>query len=381
MLQFKSIEDMERYWYGDINADMIKKADASVYTSTTGFWNKVYGAKVWSQVNYEKNALAAIPKEPWNQSGWRMETASGDSYPSGGVAEGTHSAYTDVPDTITPTWRNTSASPKTIAHSYGATEIGYILAQGGIDDNIPFEVLRETKGKSHARAQSAYIVQDVDTTAGNGYESVDRIGFTSAYSTTAYVSNEADPNIYGFDRSAANTFDAQVTAAGSEAGDLRDLTVSLIDGVWASVTKAGGIPDFILTGYNTIKVWSALLEAERRFSMDMATYVPRFNEAAGVTPGVEAGFSVATYFGVPIIPCQDYDSSIASARTNEVAPIFFGDSRYIRLAVLRPTLAREMNLGNDVITFGKHALEGEFSTIGELRCYNFAAQGKVQDIK
>jgi hypothetical protein len=173
---------------------------------------------------------------------------------------------------------------------------------------------------------------------------------------------------------------AVVSCAGTTDALLRDLTIGLIDGVWADVTKAGGRPKVILTGYNTLKVWSALLEAERRYDvMSKAMFVPRYNEASGVTPGVETGFSVATYFGVPIIPCQDYDSSIATVRTNEVAPILFLDTDFIRFAVLAPTTYTETNdADKGALGQGK---QGWNETWGELRGYNFAGQGKLRDIK
>ena len=375
---FKTIEEMEKFYYGDLNVDSIQKADASIISSTTGYWNKIYGAKIWSQINYEKNAAVAIPKEPWVKTGWRAMTAAGHTFPSGGLAEGTNSVYTGLPDTMTPTWATISASAKTVGHTMGQTQIAALL--DGVDDTIGIGDIRQTLANNHARAISAYLVQDVDTPASIGMESLDRIASSSA--ETAHTSAATDPDIYGIDRSAATTYDAQVSSSGSAAGNLRDLTLTLIDGVWSSISKAGGRPKVIFTGHNTERVWSSLLEANRSFSMmQIATFVPRFNGAAGVTPGVEAGFNVATYHGVPIIPCQDYDSSRASARTNEVAPIMFADTDYIRLAILRPTVYVESNLEGDMLTGDRLARELYVQTIGELRCYNFVAQGKVTDIK
>lgn len=374
---FKSIEDMEKFYYGDLNIDTIQKADASVISSTTGYWNKIYGAKVWSQINYEVNALAAIPKEPWVKTGWRTMTAAGHTFPSGALAEGSNSVYTSVPDTLTPTWGLLYSAAKQVGHTIGGTQIGMLLQ--GMDDTIPIEELRQTLASNHARALNAYIVQDVDTPNTNAPESLDRIASSSA--ETAFCSAATDPDIYSYTRTGA-AYDAQVSSSGSAASHLRDLTITLIDGVWSSVTKAGGRTKAIFTGYNTERVWSSLLESMRSFNMmQIATFVPRFNGAAGVTPGVEVGFNVATYHNVPIIPCQDYDSSRASVRTSEVAPIMFADTDFIRLAVLRPTEYVETDLGKDMVVRGALAWEGYVQTVSELRCYNFPSQGKVTDIK
>lgn len=374
---FKSIEEMESYFYGDLFKNQFTKNDANVITTTTGQGNRIYGPKAWSQVNYEQNAFAAIPKAPYTKSGWRVETASGLTYPSGGQAEGATTTLTANPETTLATIVMLEASPKKVMHTLGASD--FAVKQALYDDNLPFEHNIETKGKAHARAISAYLVQDTDTPASTGFESALRVADNATCSTTVYYSATTDPDIYGETR-ASSTINGNVSALGDQSTEIRDLTIGLLDGVWADITKYGGRPKVILTGYNTIKIWSALLEAERRYDvMGKAMFVPRFNEAAGVTPGVDAGFAVATYFGVPIIPCQDMDSDLASVRTNEVAPVLFLDTDYVRFDVLTPTLYAQTDDG-DKTAIGQ-GVEGWFETWGELKCYNFAAQGKVRDLK
>lgn len=374
---FKSIEEMESYFYGDIFRNKLVKSDANIISTTTGQANRIYGPKAWSEVNYEANAFAAIPKEPFVKSAWRLETASGVTYPSGGQAEGATTTLTAIPDTITPTRIMLEASPKKVLHAWGASD--FALKQSEYDDNLPVEATIETIGKAHVRAISAYLIQDVDTPASTGFESVDRVCSNATEASTTYLSAATDPDIYGETRS-TSSLDAYVSALGDVSTEIRDLTVGLVDDVWTNVTKNGGMPKVLLTGYNTIKIWSALLEAERRFDvMGKAMFVPRFSEAAGVTPGVEAGFSVATYFGVPIIPCQDLNSSLASARTNEVAPIEFLDTDFVRFGVLAPTVHTQTDPA-DKAAIGQ-GMKGWFETWGELRCYNFDAQGKLRDLK
>jgi len=367
---FKSIEEMESYFYGDMYKSTFTKADANIISTTTGQGNRIYGPKAWSQVNYEQNAFAAIPKEPFNKSAWRVETASGATFPSGGQAESAATTLTAIPDTITPTRIMLEASPKKVLHAWGASD--FAVKQSEYDDNLPVSATQETIGKAHARAISAYLAQDIDTPASTGFESLQRVASNSTEASTVYASASTDPDIYGETRS-TSTIDAVVSLAGKTTALLRDLTIGLIDGVWADVTKNGGRPKVILTGYNTLKIWSALLEAERRYDvMGKAMFVPRYNEASGVTPGVETGFSVATYFGVPIIPCQDLDSSHATALTGEVGPILFLDTDFIRFAVLAPTSYTETDDGDKAaIGQGK---KGWYETWGELRCYNFPAQ-------
>jgi len=372
------MEEMEEYYYGPITDAIIRK-DADVIRTTTGFWQQIYGRKVWSQINYEANAMAAIPKEPWGKTGWRLITAAAHSFPSGGVTESA-----SLPSTTKPTLAVLYAPPETIIHGFGVSEISDLLSSfDDAVDTIPF--LRESHGNEHARAVSAYLVEDVDTTYSVGFESLDRIACTTAYSTTDYCNSADDPDLFirgsNIDRSTAGTgYDAQVDAAGSATGSLRDLTISLIDGVLADVLGAGGMPDVILCSHKTVKVWSALLEAERRF-MDVGMVVPAYGGARGSLPGVEGGFNVALYNNVPIIPCVDYTASIASARTNEVGPVLMLDTDFIRFSVGKPTRYFQSGFDEDMIGLGTLRAEGYYESIGQLRAYSFHFQGKVQDIK
>uniref|UniRef100_A0A6M3JR81 Putative capsid protein n=1 Tax=viral metagenome TaxID=1070528 RepID=A0A6M3JR81_9ZZZZ len=376
--KFKTMKDMEDYWYGDINSDMIQKANAHLISSTVAYWNKMYGAKVWTKINYEANPVAVIPKEPWVKTGWRLETATGRTAPTGGIAEGAASAFTAIPETVTPTTALISASPKIVAHTFGNTELAALLQ--GQDDVIPLSHFREQLGKEHQRNIAAYLVQDVDTAADNGFESLDRVASSNAESS--HLSGTTDNTIYGLARSAGTTYDAQVSSTGTATSNLRDLSISLIDGVWNSVTEAGGMPKVIITKGNTKKVWSGLLEAERRYDvMSKAFFTPRYGGAAGTTPGVEAGFWVATYHGVPIIETQHYPSSLAAARANEVGPILMLDIDYIRFATLMPTQFVQSNLQEDKFGLDAFGMKMMYETVGELRAYSFAQHGKLRDIK
>ena len=377
--QFKTIREMESFYYGDLNADLIRKAEAHTVTGTTAAYNKIYGAKVWSQLNYEANAFAVIPKEPWGSTGWRMENTAGTTAPNGGIAEGAATTFTAVPETTQPTNAYLYAGPKQIVHSWGASDFYSKLAPTN-NDSIPEDYFRKQRGADHVRNIGKMLVQDVDTVAGNNFESIDRVISCRAESHTDYVGTASDPDIYGFDRSSAVTYDAYCSMGGTTDATLRDLTIPLIDQVWSNVTKQGGVPKVILTGNDTVRIWSALLESERRFNaMQIATFVPRSDGVEGTQPGVEGGFSVATYYNIPIIPTQHATASIASARTNEVPPIWFIDTDYVRLAVLAPTSYVESDEQSKFsIGFGK---KGFYETWAELRCYNFAAQGKIRDIK
>jgi len=73
-LPFRTVEEMEAYYYG-FGVGAIAKADAPVLTTTQGIYQAIFGKKVWSQLNQEANVFGILPKKPWDQSGWRVITA------------------------------------------------------------------------------------------------------------------------------------------------------------------------------------------------------------------------------------------------------------------------------------------------------------------
>ena len=144
MQRFKTIQQLEEYYYGRNAFGNVMKADDPYLTTTTGIYNPIYGQKVWSQLNQEKNVFACLPKKPWNSTGWRVITARSDDSTgasfttvSGGVAEGGA-----IPDTIKPTYAEVYTKPKTIAHGFSASEVDKFLS--GVDDALdPMASARE----------------------------------------------------------------------------------------------------------------------------------------------------------------------------------------------------------------------------------------------
>jgi len=365
---FDTVEQLQDYLYGE----QIKKADSPLISSTTGFRNVLYGKKVWSQLNYEANPLALLPKKPWRQSGWRIETASGVSYPSGAVPENGV-----IPDTTKPTWAEVSTDPKTVVHGFDSSEVADFLS--GVDDTVAIAELREQKAKAHRRAIAAALIEDVATLesggaagSANGYqlETIDRV-----ISTYAEVTNCADvtagySDVYSLDRDAVTTHDSYVN---HNSDSNRDLTLTLLDTTLQNVWDNGGKPKFIVTGMDSLMRWQQLLEAERRF-MGSAKVVPTFGGVRGPAPGVEGGFMIATYHGTPVLPAQDQV-------TDGISRFHFVDTDYMWFRVAKPTQYFETEPGVGFLYLNQLKIEGAFRTMGELICKNFKAHGKLRDLQ
>jgi len=369
----RTINDMERYYYGagssmgySYSGSELLKADAPLLSTTAGTYQAIYGRKVWSQLNQEFNAFSILPKKPWDRSGWRVVTAKPSKVVGGGIAEnGT------LPDTTKPTFQNVAAKPKTIAHSFDMSETAIFLndKDDGLGDIR--SVLKEEMGKHHAEHINDMLTEDVTTVAGNDIESLDRIttGNNSMVSGTHYDTNDED--IYSIDRS-ANTWSFGEDSADSGSAN-RTLSLDHLDEVFRLIWERGGNPKVMLTGYDTLMRIQQLLQAQQRF-MEEKRVVPTFNGVKGV-PGVEAGFIVATYNGVPIIPTKEMAG-------DGISRIYMLDTDYVYFSTAKPTQYFESGIETgDPFAINRLGQEGLYRTMGEVWTTFFGGQGSIRDLK
>ena len=383
----RTVKDLERYYYGAGNAmgysysgSELLKADAPMLSTTAGTYQAIYGRKVWSQLNQEFNAFSILPKKPWDRSGWRVVTAKPSTAVGGGIAEnGT------LPDTTKPTFQNVAAKPKTIAHTFDMSEVAIFLADK--DDGLGDirSVLKEEMGKHHAEHINQMLTGDCDTVAGNDIESLDRItgndggssgGLTSMETGSASADHcgASDLDIYSIDRSANSWSNAEVTC-GSDQDAANRLTLSLdhLDGMFQKIWVRGGNPKVILTGYDTLMRIQQLLQSQQRF-MEEKRVTPTYNGVKGV-PGIEAGFIVATYNGVPIIPSKD-------VQTDGISRMYFLDTDYMYFSTGIPTQYFESGIETgDPFAINRLGQEGLYRTMGEVWTTFFGAQASIRDLK
>tara|TARA_R100001198_G_scaffold91964_1_gene70749 strand:- start:105 stop:1289 length:1185 start_codon:yes stop_codon:yes gene_type:complete len=387
----RTVQDLERYYYGAGNAmgysysgSELLKADAPLLSTTAGTYQAIYGRKVWSQLNQEFNAFSILPKKPWDRSGWRVVTAKPSFAKGGGVAENA-----TLPDTTKPTFQQVAAKPKTVAHTFDMSEVAIFLADKDDGMGDIRSVLKEEVGKHHAEHINVMLTQDVDTPAGNDFESLDRVTASStmdstgtAYaatvsggastSHTAHISAASDVDIYSIDRSANTWADAEIDLASDASLTERTLSLDHLDNMFQKIWVRGGNPKVILTGYDTLMRIQQLLQSQQRF-MEEKRVTPTYNGVKGV-PGVEAGFIVATYNGVPIIPSKD----IAA---DGISRMYFLDTDYLWFSTGIPTQYFESGIETgDPFAINRLGQEGLYRTLGEVWTTFFRGQGSVRDL-
>jgi len=233
------------------------------------------------------------------------------------------------------------------------------------------------------------LTQDVDTPAGNDFESLDRVTASStmdstgtAYAATvsggastthtAHISAASDVDIYSIDRSANTWADAEIDLASDAGLTERTLSLDHLDNMFQKIWVRGGNPKVILTGYDTLMRIQQLLQSQQRF-MEEKRVTPTYNGVKGV-PGVEAGFIVATYNGVPIIPSKD----IAA---DGISRMYFLDTDYLWFSTGIPTQYFESGIETgDPFAINRLGQEGLYRTLGEVWTTFFRGQGSVRDL-
>ncbi len=378
----RTIEDMERLYYGagaGANAwaysgtDLLK-ADSPLMSSTTGTYQAIFGRKVWSQLNQEFNAFSILPKKPWEKSGWRVVTDKPSFDVGGGLPEnGT------LPETSKPSFAHVADKPRTVAHTFDLSETAMFLADK--DDGLgdARAVMKMEMAKHHAEAINKMLLKDIDfrDTTLNDFESIDRCLSSSFVETTSFgdVSAAGDHDQYNIDRNAgsvAQWYDANVDAGAS--GTERALSLNIMDGMFRSVWERGGQPKVILTGYDTLEKIQQLLQPQQRFT-EMKRVVPGVNGVKGV-PGMEAGFIVATYNGVPLIPSKDVHSE-----SGGLSRMYYLDTDYLYFCTAKPTLYHESGIETgDPFGINRLGQMGMFHTMGNLWQLFYGAHGKVRDL-
>ncbi len=377
--QIQTIQDLERLYYATPffgSAGFMQKSDAPMLSTTTGVYNAIYGAKVWVNLNMEANAFGMIKKVPWVKSGWRLITGRGSATVSGGVAENGA-----LPDTIKPTFIEKSTKPKTVAHAFNESEVMQFL--GTVDDSLGdvMATLREYFAKEHGEHINKMLLGDVsaqaasatgDMAAGDklNIESLDRV-ISSDSEEDAFGGDHAGWfDIYDCDRDSGTSYDAIVS---HNSGTDRNLSLTMLDSIFTNVWTAGGQPKVIMTGYDSLMAIQQLLQSQQRF-MGEKQVTPSVNGIKGIE-GINAGFKVATYNGVPIIPSKD-------TAQDTLSRIYAMDTDYLEMRIAKPTQYFESGIeSGDPFGINKLGQEGLYRTMGEIICTWFGVQAKVRDLQ
>lgn len=348
------------------------KKDAPVLSTTTGFFNAVFGQVVWNQVNQEVNMFALLPKIPWGHTGWKVITTAGATS-GGGVAENGA-----IPATTKPTLADLSAKPKTIATTFNVSAVEQALGEAGGDDMFdnPFNWMRDYSGIEHVKLLNRMLLTDVGTLASNNMESIDRV-----ISSNAEVSNvgidAGDSDIYSQDRDGGTGWtDAHVN---HNSGVDRDLTLTQIDNLFENTNpfRMAGDQYIMVTGYDTLERIQQERSPQIQYTNPHLIGVNiSMNGVSTVGPGVDGGFQVTSYKGVPVFPSNDVPK-------DTISRIYLINLNHMKIKVVMPTQFYSTGIFSNGNPFPNDKIndEGMFLTMAELIATKFNVHAKLRDLK
>ena len=402
MSAIATIEELESLYYPS-REGYRKKADVYAQSTTTGYYNAIYGAMAWANLNLEANLFSALPKYPWERSGVRVITSrptittTNSNTKLGGTAESGAIMETAIPGVV-----EFSILPKIAQLAFGASTVFEWLANNSKDDTYGgMEALRPYMAVQHAEYINQMLFADVEKEAADAtavyagtkdWESIDRA-----------ISNNAEENFRGgatysgfydlynkLDRDAVSTYDATVTSAGGALGTNGSITKAAILGAMRDARKAGNNEvSFMITGHEVYSELQELYEPQVRYPTGMGESIISV-DVNGVQSfdGRGVGIHVSTLYGKPLIISKDASNNADDSA--EVGRLFgidtsdkegFGAPRCgIRLA--RPTVYNEAGEGNPAWPFvnDKFAERGVYWTMGELSMSRFVGHFKIADI-
>lgn len=209
----------------------------------------------------------------------------------------------------------------------------------------------------------------------NGITSLDDIcmedDVTIATETNA---GKAKSKIYNLSTRTSGTYSAGCNVD-YNAGEGRDITLKLLDEQFEKIRQIGGEPKLIITGLDQYDNINQLLQAQQRF-VDVTDYIVGVGDDK-TYPGTRAGFQLATYRGVPILPDPDTPKSVNNSNALLGSNVYVFDTDYLELAVMYPTQYIE---NRDYFAANALVLRGMFVTMMELRALRPDVHCKIADL-
>ena len=383
-----SFEDyVNAYYRGglDISARYgIKKNDElrtdGTGTSDAAYFNTMYGASVFNQLNTKSEVFKLFRKEGWTQSGWRVMTARTASASNIGIAEGAAFGTGDVPDL-----ELVEADIKEIVSPYTVTTKAAILAEA--DDGVKglAAFLRAQAAEAHSYHIDAMLTTDYAAApAGVNFETLTRVASNFAQVSAVGDVAAADVDIYnlGTRGDGATWSDAYVDDNGTTN---RVLTLDLLDKAIQSAIENGASYDnlILLMGHQQLTELKQLITAgssNATWRMALEAQAPKGTNGVTSEPGMNLDGRMGYYDSIPIYASQH----MATAMSNQsggtgtaMGPVLLLDMEHLYMKIAAPTtfLAQE-DLANVQALKRNYA----FMTAGELICTKFASQGLIRDL-
>ena len=332
-------------------------------TSDTGYFNAMYGAAVFNQLNTKSEIFKLLPKEGWTQSGWRVLTARGTT--TAGRAEGATLGTTDVPDITEVT-----ATIKEVVTPWDVTTRAEFLAEA--DDGVKglAAFLRREQAEAHAYYIDQMLVASAETVTAANLESLDRVALSDA-AAAATLSARGDADIYDITRETSSWSDATVSHA---SGSDRALTLAMMDTLIQGALENGANYDDLiwLTGHDSLQDIKALINTSSNatWRFDLGPMGQGSMNGVSAERGMNLDSRVGYYDSIPIFVSQHIVKDGASH-------VYLLDMAHLKMKLAAPTTYVS---SEDLAVTQKLAKDFAYITAGEIICTKFITQGSIRDL-
>jgi hypothetical protein len=348
----------------------IKKADDPLTTADTTYFNTMYGAAVFNQLNTKSEIFKLLRKEGWTQSGWRVLTARGTTT-SGAPESGTfgdtgNDVEGDVPDLV-----EVAATVKEVVTPWDVSTRAEMLSEA--DDGVKglAAFLRREQAEAHSYYIDAMLMQDGDTLAGDNFESLDRVCTNDAAAQLSGWDAD-DDDIYNIDRDTGSWHHATVSYDNSAD---RALTLAMLDSLIQGAMENGvNYDDLIfLTGHDTLQDIKQLLQATSNstWRFDLGPMGQGSKNGVSAERGMNLDARVGYYDSIPIFVSQHVPQ-------DTISRVYLLDMAHLKMRMAAPTTYVS---NEDLGVLQKLAKEHAFITAGELIATKFNTQGQIRDLQ
>jgi hypothetical protein len=380
---FTSIADVVQF---------VKELGTVTTQLTPTYWNIVYGAQVWAQLNLEQNIFGILPKTTWPRSGWRAITALS--------TEATAVVTTEtgvIPGPSYPTVKVLRTKPKIVATSFEISEVMEELAARSADDIwAGLNQLRTWFGREFAKQINRLLGMEAVGSSPSEVPalnpdsqliSIDQIIASADEASGVYGSSvpnqvKTNINIYGLDRFGADAWSNAIVIHNN--GTATALTDEMIQNLNTQTMIKGANPAgrIWLTGPDTwAKINALYLQFVRYMPLTEAKIAPGPMGWQYVDQGHEAGFRVAQLYGYPMVLSTDVAKDTISRIYLLDTTDFEGlGAPRLGIAVLRPVEYFE-STSQHFPLLRQFVFRGVYRFIGDTVARFLPGQGKIRDLR
>ncbi|MEM4530909.1 MAG: hypothetical protein QXY39_03490 [Thermofilaceae archaeon] len=392
--------DIEKFYLGATQhpfyaLEEFEKAQGTVSTALgVPFWNVIYGAQAWRQINLEANVFGVLPKTDYPRSGWRVITAlstAAESIVTGETGQ--------IPGPYYPEIRVVRSRPKVLSVSFKVSEVISELAARSADDvwasmheirvyymaefakQINRLLLRPAVGRD---ARDIPVIDQASVT------SLDQIVSSADEATRVYgdVPDQVrqNVNVYGLDRFGADAWSNAIVLQPFE-GSTQPLTDALIRQLDVETKRKGANPTdsgrLWITG---LKTWAAInglyTQFVRYFPISEARITVGEMGYQYVPEGNQVGLRVSVLYNKPVILSADVYEDTGGYERIYLLDISdlegFGAPR-LGISILRPVEYFETRAEHFPL-LREFTYMGVYRMIAETIARFIPGQGKIRDL-